>query len=226
MRLQRPSRAMAVALLALFVALGGTGYAVANLPANSVGTKQLKKKAVTGKKIRGNAVTSPKVKDFSLLAEDFKAGELPAGAKGDRGDQGPPGPTFGATAMGSPLEPATDPAANPDESSSGTTNVGRHFDFTLPTAGRLYARFFISLWGGDCSAGGARAGLYLDGIPVPGSGRALAPSTIPSPTELVAVVAASAGAHALEVRQDCPGGSPTNGASNADPTWTVVLLGS
>src|SRR6476619_986569 len=126
MRLQRPSPAMLVALLALFVALGGVGYAAVKLPKNSVGTKQLKR----------NAVTSSRVKDHALLAKDFGAGQLPAGQKGDkgdRGDAGPPSPTFGATVMGSPIEPAGDPVSNPDESSS-VTNLGRHFDLTLPAA--------------------------------------------------------------------------------------------
>ena len=71
-----------VALLALFFALGGTSYAVAKLPRNSVGTKQLKR----------NAVISSKVKDRSLLARDFRKGQLPAGPQGPRGVQGPQGP--------------------------------------------------------------------------------------------------------------------------------------
>ena len=50
------SPAMGVALVALFVALGGTGYAVVTLPKNSVGTKQLVNGAVTTKKIKARAV--------------------------------------------------------------------------------------------------------------------------------------------------------------------------
>ena len=46
------------------------------LPRNSVGTAQL----------RNGAVTGAKVKDRSLLARDFKQGQLP------QGPQGPPGP--------------------------------------------------------------------------------------------------------------------------------------
>lgn len=46
------------------------------LPQSSVGTAHL----------RDNAVTAAKVKDHSLLARDFKPGQLPHGA------QGPPGP--------------------------------------------------------------------------------------------------------------------------------------
>ena len=80
---------MVIAMIALAVALGGTGYAAIVLPANSVGTKQLKK----------SAVTSVKVKDGTLLKADFKAGQIPAGpagaagAAGSAGPGGPPGPS-------------------------------------------------------------------------------------------------------------------------------------
>jgi hypothetical protein len=57
---------MTVALIALFVAMGGTGYAAFKLPQNSVGTKQLKK----------NAVTGAKVKNRSLTGADINAGSL------------------------------------------------------------------------------------------------------------------------------------------------------
>ena len=47
-----PSPALVISLIALFVALGGTSYAaITSLPANSVGTKQLKNSAVTGTKL-------------------------------------------------------------------------------------------------------------------------------------------------------------------------------
>lgn len=98
---RRLSPATVIAIIALVVALGGTTYAVTALPRNSVGNAQLKKAAVT----------SQKVKDHSLLAVDFKPGQLakvvptaygpagpqgPAGADGAAGAQGPAGPT-GAT---------------------------------------------------------------------------------------------------------------------------------
>jgi hypothetical protein len=77
----RISYSNVISTLALFVALGGGAYAAGVLPKNSVGTQQLKK----------NAVTSAKVKDRSLLAKDFKAGQLPAGARGATGPGGPQG---------------------------------------------------------------------------------------------------------------------------------------
>ena len=69
------------AMLALCVALGGTGYAATQLPKNSVGTRQLKK----------GSVTSSKVLDFSLRRRDFAPGQLPSG--GARGPAGPKGAT-------------------------------------------------------------------------------------------------------------------------------------
>jgi hypothetical protein len=77
----RPSPAMVVACTALLFALTGAGYAAGMLGPNTVGTTQLKK----------NAVISSKVKDRSLLAADFKAGQLPRGPKGDPGAPGAPG---------------------------------------------------------------------------------------------------------------------------------------
>jgi hypothetical protein len=70
-----------MATIAVFVALGGTGYAAAKLPRNSVGSAQIKK----------NAVSSSKVKNGSLLKDDFKVGQLPAGATGPAGPAGPKG---------------------------------------------------------------------------------------------------------------------------------------
>jgi hypothetical protein len=89
MRFSKPSPSMMVALLALFVALGGSSYAAIKLPKASVGPKQLKR----------NSVTSPKVKPGSLLLSDFKRSQRTQlrgpqglqGAQGARGVQGAPG---------------------------------------------------------------------------------------------------------------------------------------
>ena len=66
LRLRAPSPALVIALIALFVALGGTSYAAITLPKNSVGSKQLKKNAVTGLKIKNGAVTASKINTHGL----------------------------------------------------------------------------------------------------------------------------------------------------------------
>jgi hypothetical protein len=57
LRIPRPSAAMLVALVALFVAMGGVGYAAVTIPNNSVGTAQLKHSSVVHSKLRFNAVS-------------------------------------------------------------------------------------------------------------------------------------------------------------------------
>ena len=85
---RRPSPALVVACLALAAALGGTGYSAIVLPANSVGTTQLK----------NGSVVAAKVKAHSLVASSFKPGQLPTGQPGPKGADGlsgaagPPGP--------------------------------------------------------------------------------------------------------------------------------------
>lgn len=57
----RPSPALIVAFVALFVAMGGIGYATAKLKPSSVKTKNIKSGAVTTDKIADGAVTTPKL---------------------------------------------------------------------------------------------------------------------------------------------------------------------
>jgi hypothetical protein len=96
-KLHRPSASMVVSFLALFVALGGSGYAALRLPANSVGSRQLKSDAVTG----------AKVKDNSLFANDFAPGQIPHGPQGPQGPQGSQGPQGLAGAQGIQGTPGT-----------------------------------------------------------------------------------------------------------------------
>src|SRR3954453_3334916 len=70
-----------IATLALFVALGGGAYAAITLPRNSV--------------------TSVQVKNGSLLAKDFRKGQLKAGKSGPAGPQG----AQGARGLGGPAGP-------------------------------------------------------------------------------------------------------------------------
>jgi hypothetical protein len=88
-----------VTLLAFVILCGGAAVAAGELGRNTVGTKQLKK----------GAVTSAKVKDRSLRPQDFaRVFRTPIGRKpglpgptGPRGPEGPPGTSTGYQASGS-----------------------------------------------------------------------------------------------------------------------------
>jgi hypothetical protein len=56
-----PWHAMAISITALFVALGGAGYAAFSLPRNSVGTSQIQNGAVITAKLKNGAVTKDKL---------------------------------------------------------------------------------------------------------------------------------------------------------------------
>jgi hypothetical protein len=76
-----------MATVAVFIALGGGAYAAVAIPANSVGSKQLKNNSVTAKKLKNGAVTKTKiapnsvdgskVKDASLTGADINLATLP-----------------------------------------------------------------------------------------------------------------------------------------------------
>ena len=74
-----------MATVAVFVALGGTSYAIAT---GSIGSREIENNSVGTKDLRNNGVRGRDVRNGSLLAADFKAGQLPAG---ERGAQGLPG---------------------------------------------------------------------------------------------------------------------------------------
>lgn len=120
-----------MATVAVFLALGGGAYAATQLPKNSVGTKQIK----------NNAVNSAKVKDGTLLAKDFRAGQLRSGPQGARGPQGlrgqtgqtgPPGQT-GPT--GAPGQTGQTGPAGPTASASASSGT----DFPVPQSNTIIA---------------------------------------------------------------------------------------
>jgi hypothetical protein len=64
----RPSPAMVVALIALFVALGGVGYAAATIGSaevknNSLRTQDIRNRTIRGKDVRNNTLAAKQIKD-------------------------------------------------------------------------------------------------------------------------------------------------------------------
>ena len=92
-RARRPSHAVVVAYLALFVALGGNSYA-----AISITGKNVKNNSLTGRDIKNLGTAD--IKNRSLLSQDFKVGQLPVGAPGPAGPAGPRGPQGATGATG------------------------------------------------------------------------------------------------------------------------------
>jgi hypothetical protein len=69
---RRPSPAMVVACVSLFVALSGVSYAVSKVAKNSVGSAQIKKGAVNSSDIRNNSVASTDLRNNSVASIDLR----------------------------------------------------------------------------------------------------------------------------------------------------------
>lgn len=67
-----------MATVAVFIALGGASYAAVKIPANSVGSKQLRSNAVVASKIKSRQVTGAKVATDTLTGSNIKESTLSA----------------------------------------------------------------------------------------------------------------------------------------------------
>src|SRR4051812_28835717 len=219
-----------MATVAVFVALGGGAYAALKLPRNSVGPTQIKR----------NAVSSSKVKNHSLLAGDFKAGQLPAGPRGlpgTQGEQGAPGIQGIQGERGPAGPPAVfaydsgglyDPPADEGTPLSTTT-------VNLPVPGRLAVtatqKTTLTAMGGG--GGGPTEdvyGIYVDGQPVPGSRASIGAVPLNSPqTETVTSVGTTgvlaAGQHTVRYSFTNSGNLVTSASSHDERNLVAVLIG-
>jgi hypothetical protein len=83
---RRPSPAMVVAVVALVSSLSGVAVGAALITGDDIA-----KKSIAKKHLRKNSVVTKKVTDGTLLAKDFKPGQLKEGVQGIQGLQGPKG---------------------------------------------------------------------------------------------------------------------------------------
>jgi len=123
---------MVVAVVALVVAMAGTGYAATQLPKNSVGGKQIKSNSVTTAKIKNNAVTGAKVKNGSLTGDDIdlaKLGTVPSAETANKASTAATATTASTASGLAPLEPThllgapgEPPFENGSTNSIGTTS--------------------------------------------------------------------------------------------------------
>jgi hypothetical protein len=108
----RPSPALVISLIALFVALGGTSYAAFSLPKGSVGPAQLKNKAVTPLKV---APATVRLFKGQKGAQGLRGPKGPTGAAGTNGTNG----TNGANGATKVVIRSTDTAAPNANTTSG-----------------------------------------------------------------------------------------------------------
>ena len=76
MRFRKPSPALVISIIALFVALSGTGYAVSKVPKRSVGPSQLRVDAVRNKNIKAGAVSRSKIRAKAVTATQVATDSL------------------------------------------------------------------------------------------------------------------------------------------------------
>lgn len=226
----RLTYANVVSTICLFVLLGGSAVALDVVPfAEKAGFAKRAGKAKKAKKAR-KAKKAGKVDGLSasqtpqagkLLALDgstkFPASVLPNGLDGTKGDKGDTGPTYGFTVGGDSA-----PAVADREAVYAPTN------FTLPTSGKLYVSARVSQLN-SCDTGDLKYGLYVDDVPVPGSGRSVE-SGVGSAYryfELAGVTGTlAAGTHQVKVGLDCYLGNYSGGGGWPDIGFTGILLGS
>jgi hypothetical protein len=73
---RRPSAAIVISSAALFMSLGGVGYAAISIPNNSVGAAQLRTNAVTNSKINNGAVSFKKIQPGAVGLVRANTGQL------------------------------------------------------------------------------------------------------------------------------------------------------
>ena len=214
-----------MALVALFVALGGTTYA-ASVAKNTVTSKSIKKGAVRSADVQDDGVKGIDVDeaslDFAGLTE-LKGDPGPQGLQGERGLQGETGPqgipgpvvgTFDADTIG-PATPAT------LDSSTVSVNLGA--TVTTPTSGRLLVYGLYDGLNVGCTAGSGNAFLTVDDVPVLRSGETQTATTDPFLSMGITGVL-PAGTHTVRIGADCPGGDVTTFSFGGDGKVAGILL--
>jgi hypothetical protein len=151
-----PSHHTIVAYIALFVALGGTSYAAVTLSNNSILSRHIKNGQVKRSDLADRAVNAAKVADGSLLAKDFKAGQLPSGPAGPQGPKGDAGITTlkvrAATATGrvvancQPSERATGGGAHSVNGAVVASAPAGHPDAIFVSTGITHQEYTPTSW--------------------------------------------------------------------------------
>ena len=201
--------------LALVVALSGTSWAAV----------RLSKDSVTAREIKTGAVRSAEVRDRSLLARDFRAGQLPAGPTGPagpRGEKGDPG------AKGDPGPTAAVSSNSGEESATGFSPFIGPLKLTVPAAGgRIFVEYVNDVTVTCQQSCSVSYAIAVDGK-IPTGARRTVSGAAGQNTRTIAITgltgALAPGEHTIELvtREESAGVAGMGAASN---NLTGILIG-
>jgi hypothetical protein len=210
----RLSYANVMATIAVFIALGGSSYALSRIGSsqiqdNSIRSQDIKNNDLQGIDLRNGTIKTADVADHSLLAKDFALGQLPAGPQGSVGHQGPKGdtgPTTGASKGGEVFPPASPSGGFPWQRTIITT----------PTAGAVFVlgtvQASVSCSAMPCSTTFA---VYLDSSLVPNAAQTIGGGANSNNSEDLTLQgimpSVPAGTHDLTIRNEDSTNSPGTG---------------
>lgn len=115
-----------IAILALFVAVGGTATAASGL----INGKKLKNNTVTGKKLKNKTVTKNKLAPATIKA--LKGNQGPQGPKGEKGEKGEKG------------NPGENGVVSPNYTEFNSTNIGDGVELAIGTVNVPAGRYMIT----------------------------------------------------------------------------------
>jgi hypothetical protein len=222
--LVRLLRRNTIALLALFLALGGTTYAASTglLGKNTVASPQVVNGSLQTKDLSKRARKALKG-NRGLRGPAGRAGvqgaQGPKGATGSQGVQGPPGPTAGGVSPG-------------DTGDAGAFCCFQQATITTTTTSNLLVMTNLSGFGVSCSSGGscsAKVGAFLDDASHPIANAAMflsagASSTATANSVLSGIATAvPAGTHKVGIGWTTSGSVVSSGGG--DNRSTVIALG-
>ena len=153
MRLIKPSPALLVAFLALFVAMGGAGYAASKLKTSSVRTKNIRDGAITTGKLADGAVTTPKLAPDTVAPSARTAEDATHAMNADRlGGVAPGGCQTGWLKASLTVDTDVVTPAQPTAVVPGF-NCASHVDDAVTIERTDVGRYIVSFAGNDAATG-------------------------------------------------------------------------
>jgi hypothetical protein len=232
-KLSRPSPAMVVALIALFVALGGSGYAAVKfnpkvIKNNSVPGKKLKNNSLPGSKLVNNSLPGSKLRNNSVTGLKINESTLltvPSATNAERFGGQLPGAFLeaGATAANSHRLAGLEPTSFVRRECS--QNTGQNKGVVTIQASAGFSSTFTAVSGYSCSGqtiearrlGPGRYEVLFNGVP---SSQAIATSIVPGVSaDMISIFGPASGLFTVNVLDPLP--AP---GAFVDHPFTLVVL--